>query len=108
MDPDDAAPSLAVEVVFAAAPHQVDVTPLRLAPPASAWDAVLASGVIGRHGLDPATVRLGVWCRACDRDQPLRDRDRVELYRPLRVDPKEARRQRYKGQKARRSIAAES
>jgi uncharacterized protein len=27
----------------------------------------------------------------------LRDRDRVEIYRPLLVDPKEARRQRYKG-----------
>jgi putative ubiquitin-RnfH superfamily antitoxin RatB of RatAB toxin-antitoxin module len=28
----------------------------------------------------------------------LRNRDRVELYRPLKVDPKEARRQRYRGQ----------
>ena len=29
-------------------------------------------------------------------DHPIREGDRVEVYRPLRVDPKEARRQRYR------------
>ena len=36
----------------------------------------------------------GIFGEACGRDRPLRDGDRVELYRPLSVDPKAARRAR--------------
>jgi putative ubiquitin-RnfH superfamily antitoxin RatB of RatAB toxin-antitoxin module len=56
-----------------------------------------------RHGLDPDTVLAGIWSRVQPPDTLLRDRDRVELYRALRVDPKEARRLRYKGAKAAKS-----
>ena len=41
-------------------------------------------------------LKLGVWGRARPLETPLRDRDRVEVYRALTVDPKEARRVRYK------------
>ncbi|MFY7864900.1 RnfH family protein [Roseateles sp.] len=41
-------------------------------------------------------LKIGVWGRVRGLDTPLRDRDRIEVYRPLTVDPKEARRQRYK------------
>ena len=44
----------------------------------------------------PGDLQVGVWGRKCDVTAVLRDRDRVELYRPLTVDPKEARRLRYK------------
>lgn len=40
-------------------------------------------------------LRLGIWGRVRPLDTPLRERDRIEVYRPLTVDPKEARRQRY-------------
>lgn len=40
-------------------------------------------------------LKTGVWGRLRPLDTPLRDRDRIEVYRPLTVDPKEARRQRY-------------
>jgi putative ubiquitin-RnfH superfamily antitoxin RatB of RatAB toxin-antitoxin module len=43
----------------------------------------------------PAGVSVGVWGRRCGEGDRLRDRDRVEFYRALAVDPKEARRQRY-------------
>ncbi len=43
-----------------------------------------------------AELKIGVWGRLKPLDTPLRDRDRIEVYRPLTVDPKEARRQRYK------------
>lgn len=39
--------------------------------------------------------RIGIWGRVRPLDTPLRERDRIEVYRPLTVDPKEARRQRY-------------
>jgi len=40
--------------------------------------------------------KLGIWGRQQPADTVLRERDRIEVYRPLTVDPKEARRQRYK------------
>lgn len=93
--------TIAVEVVYCAAPHQVDLTRLNLADSATVADALRASGVLLRHGLDPDALGLGIWGRLCRPDQRLRDRDRVELTRPLTVDPKEARRQRYRGKRAR-------
>jgi uncharacterized protein len=40
-------------------------------------------------------LRLGIWGRLRPLQTPLRERDRIEVYRPLTVDPKEARRLRY-------------
>ncbi|OWQ88292.1 hypothetical protein CDN98_06270 [Roseateles terrae] len=41
------------------------------------------------------TLKTGIWSKLRPLDTPLRSGDRVEVYRPLTVDPKEARRQRY-------------
>lgn len=48
-------------------------------------------------------LECGIWGRAATRDTVLRDRDRIEFYRPLRVDPKVARRERFNKQGARGS-----
>lgn len=94
----EAAGALRVEVVYCPAPGRADRIELRLAPGSTVADALQASGVLARHGLAAsADLKLGVWCRVATLDTPLRERDRVEVYRPLTVDPKEARRQRYKG-----------
>ncbi|MBA4176618.1 MAG: RnfH family protein [Leptothrix sp. (in: Bacteria)] len=90
---------LHVEVVYCPSPGEVDLRALSLAPGATVADAVRASGLLDRHDLVLADLRLGVWCRTRAADVPLRDRDRVEIYRPLTVDPKEARRQRYQRHK---------
>ena len=50
------------------------------------------------------TLKIGVWGRIKPLETILRDRDRIEVYRPLTVDPKEARRLRYK--KARERVPA--
>ena len=63
------------------------------------WAALARSGLAERHGLAADAWKVGVWGRLAPPAQPLRDLDRVELYRPLQVDPKEARRLRYKGQR---------
>lgn len=89
--------SFGVEVVYAPAPHVVDRVVLSLASGATVADALQASGLLARHGLTLDALAVGVWGRACALDLRLRERDRVEIYRPLQVDPKEARRQRYKG-----------
>lgn len=86
--------SLRVCVVYSAGPGHSDTTDLNLAAHSTVADALAHSGVLLRH---PAAAALacGVWGRAQSLDAVLRDRDRVEVYRPLTVDPKEARRQRY-------------
>lgn len=93
----EAAPGeLHVEVVYCPAPGHCDLVTLSLPAGSSLRDALAASGLCRRHGLSEASLLAGIWGRLQPLDARLRDRDRVELYRPLLVDPKEARRLRYK------------
>jgi putative ubiquitin-RnfH superfamily antitoxin RatB of RatAB toxin-antitoxin module len=90
---------LRVELAYSPAPRQVQWMMLDLPAGSSVADALSASGWPALHGLTPDKLRCGVWGRPQALDHILRDGDRVELYRPLRVDPKEARRLRYKRQR---------
>jgi uncharacterized protein len=88
---------LRIEVVYAAAPHQIEQRQLTVPPGATAADALRASGLAVLRDADTLdTLQLGIWGHKCTPDTVLRDRDRVELCRALVVDPKEARRQRYR------------
>jgi putative ubiquitin-RnfH superfamily antitoxin RatB of RatAB toxin-antitoxin module len=91
------AETLHVEVVYCPQPGQTDSVQLTFGGPATVADALRASGVLERHGLALDSVRAGIWCKVRELGVLLRDHDRVEVYRPLIVDPKEARRLRYKG-----------
>lgn len=91
---------LRVSVAYSPVAGQVDETELSLPEPATVKDAVMASGVLQRHpALSAEDLKVGVWGRLRPMGDALRDRDRVEIYRPLQVDPKEARRQRYRKHK---------
>lgn len=86
-----------VELVYAPTPHQLMHVALQLPSGSTAADALQRSGwrdEIGAEAFDG--LKLGLWGRACAPETVLRSRDRLELYRPLQVDPKEARRQRYR------------
>ncbi len=85
------------------APREVFEQVLRLPPGATVADAVAASELGRRHPqLDwRATLTPGIWGREAAWDRPLADGDRVELCRPLAVDPKVARRERFQRQGAR-------
>lgn len=50
-----------------------------------------------------AELMLGVWNKRANPDQLLVENDRIEIYRPLRVDPKIARRERFNRQGAKRA-----
>lgn len=101
MAPAEAMTGLRVEVVHCPQPGVTDLVALTLPAGATVADALRTSGLVERHALPAEGLRVGVWSRVCEPDTPLRDRDRVEIYRPLTVDPKEARRQRYKQHKER-------
>ena len=88
----EAETTLEVEVVYAL-PGRQTLLRLRAPAPLTAREAVLGSGVLEQHPeIDPAALRLGVFGRECDADRQLEDGDRVEIYRPLLMDPREARR----------------
>ncbi len=86
--------SLRVEVVYAL-PGGEDAVSLKLPSGSTAIDALRASGVLERHPeIDLARHEIGIHGKVVGADAPLRDRDRVEVYRALLVEPKEARRRR--------------
>lgn len=100
---------LHVEVVYSPAPREVDATALDLPAGATVLHALRASKVLERHPeIDLTVRRVGVWGRAVALSEPLRDADRVEIYRGLLVDPKEARRQRYQSHKQGKKPRTES
>ncbi len=82
-----------VEVVFALADRQELLT-VAIASGATASEAIDESG-IARKFPDQAlsACRLGIWGRLIDGGQVLQDGDRIEIYRPLIIDPRAARRQ---------------
>ncbi|MBB3176303.1 RnfH family protein [Variovorax sp. Sphag1AA] len=65
-------------------------------------DAILASGLAATYpAFDWQAAAPGIWGRAVEWTQEVANLDRVELCRPLAVDPKVARRERFKQQGAR-------
>ena len=91
-----------VTVAYAVAPRQVCEVGLTLPAGSTVQAAIEASGLRARFpDIDLAPGSVGVWGRKAPLEQQLRDRDRVEIWRPLRVDPKLARRERFGRQGAR-------
>ena len=88
------ADTIQIEVVYARAERQ-DVIPLTLAAGTTLKQAVEASGLQAKYpDIDPAKGKFGIYSKLAKPDTALRDRDRVEIYRPLIADPKEVRKQR--------------
>ena len=91
--------TIRVEVAYSPAPRQVDLQVFELPAGTTAGQAVLAAGLPERHpGFDLGTVTVAVWGRAVTPSTVLHDGDQLALCRPLTVDPKEARRVRYRAQ----------
>ena len=82
-----------VQVVYADRQRQI-VRAVEVASGASVNEAIRASAILAElpQGFEPAAI--GVWGRIVGGDETVRQGDRIELYRPLRMDPKEARRRR--------------
>jgi uncharacterized protein len=82
-----------VEVAYARPERQL-ILKLEVPAGTTAIEAVRLSGMEEQFPeIDLATNRLGVFGKLCRPERPLNAGDRVEIYRPLRVDPRVARRQ---------------
>ena len=85
---------ITVTIVYAL-PGAVIEIEVRLAAGATVAEAIERSGIAARlQGADIAGAPVGIFGKRVRRDAPLRNGDRVELYRQLIADPKTARRRR--------------
>jgi uncharacterized protein len=83
-----------VEVAYATASRQ-DVIEVALPPGATVEQAIRASGVLERFpDIDLTHQRVGIFGEKAQLRDPVRDGDRVEIYRRLIADPRETRRKR--------------
>jgi putative ubiquitin-RnfH superfamily antitoxin RatB of RatAB toxin-antitoxin module len=84
-----------ISVVYADPQRQI-VREIEIASDATVHDAIQVSGILGECPADFTPAGLGIFGRRVTADARLRDGDRIELYRPLLIDPKEARLRRAK------------
>ena len=92
-----------VAVVYALQQAQT-IVELELRQGATVADALTASrSKEFLPGNSFAGFRIGIWGASASPDTELRDRDRVEIYRELVADPKQARRQRARQQRVSRT-----
>jgi putative ubiquitin-RnfH superfamily antitoxin RatB of RatAB toxin-antitoxin module len=80
--------------VFALRDRQ-ELVALQLEAGATVAQAIEASALAEAFpDCDVAACEVGIWGQVVERSRCLQDGDRVEIYRPLRIDPRSARRQR--------------
>lgn len=93
-----------ITIVFSPAPRQVREWTLDVAAGSSAKEALQQSSVLSDFAeLALNALSTGIWGKRCSLNQKLKENDRIEIYRPLRVDPKVARRERFTRQGAKRA-----
>ena len=83
-----------IEVAYALPEEQVLIS-LDVEQGTTVEQAVRLSGVLEKFAdIDLTKNKFGIFGKATKLDEVLRDKDRVEIYRPLIADPKESRRKR--------------
>lgn len=83
-----------VEVVYALPQVQM-LVPVTLPEGATVEEAIRKSGLLEKFPeIDLGHNKVGIWSKAAELTAELREKDRVEIYRPLFADPKEVRRKR--------------
>ena len=85
---------LQVYVTYAKAQEEF-IRPLRVAPGTTVGQAIELSGVLASYPeINLVTQPVGIYGKKKTLDTLLRDRERIEIYRPLVADPKDSRRKR--------------
>lgn len=91
-------------LVYSPAPRQVREWTLVLPAGSTVAQAIESSGIFSVFpDLASGPLAIGIWGRKTTLKQGLQTQDRLEVYRPLRVDPKVARRERFSSQGVKKS-----
>jgi len=92
--------NIIIEVVYAL-PSEQTLLVQQVTSGATVTEALEASGILKKFPeIDLAKNKLGIFGKLTKPDAVLRDKDRIEIYRPLLADPKEVRRRRAEEGKA--------
>ncbi len=93
-----------VEVAYALAERQTLLS-FKVEEGITVRGAIEASGILDRHNqIDLTKDRVGIFSKFTTLDTVLREKDRVEIYRPLIADPKKVRKERAAKGKAMRNV----
>jgi putative ubiquitin-RnfH superfamily antitoxin RatB of RatAB toxin-antitoxin module len=83
-----------IEVAYALSKKQL-IIPIKVKDGTTAKEAIQVSGIIKKFPeIDLNINQIGIFGKLTQLDHVMRERDRIEIYRPLVADPKEIRRQR--------------
>lgn len=86
--------TIRIEIAYAL-PHEQILKSLQVAQGITAEQAIRQSGILEKQPeIDLAKNKIGIFGKLAKLDTALRDKDRVEIYRPLIADPKEVRKKR--------------
>ncbi len=88
-------------------PRRTSIIELSLPPGAAVADALQVLNGAAEASIEPWSGHVGIFGQRCSPQRVLQDGDRVELYRPLTMDAKSARRQRAKSAKSSRDDGRE-
>ena len=90
-----------IEVIYAL-PEEQQLITLDVEQGTTVEQAIKLSGVLEKYPeIDLANCKVGIFGKVTKTDEVLRDKDRIEIYRPLIADPKESRRKRAEKKEAR-------
>lgn len=82
---------ITVEVVYAL-PDEQTLLAFEIDQGATAKDVITQSGVLRQYpDIDLATQKIGLFGKVVKLDHQVREKDRIEIYRPLIADPKDVR-----------------
>ena len=85
---------ISVEVTYAL-PQKQEVLSLKIRSGALVSEAIERSGILRDFPeIDLGSAKVGIYGKQVKLDVVLRDKDRIEIYRPLIADPKEIRKKR--------------
>jgi hypothetical protein len=83
-----------VEVLYALPQEQI-LLEVNVPQGSTIEEALKASGILQKYpDIDLAINKIGIFSKLSKLDVVVRDKDRIEIYRPLIADPKEVRRKR--------------
>jgi len=87
--------TISVSVCYAISAQQQEIIAVTLPEKSTLDHAVRESGILNRHGeIDLTQYAVGIFGKIRENDYVLKDHDRIEIYKPLIIDPMQARRMR--------------
>lgn len=96
--------ALDISLLYSPGPRQVREWQVTLPTGSTVAQAIAVSGALAEFPeLAAGRLSVGIWGRKTSFRQVLHQQDRLEIYRPLRVDPKIARRERFNKQGVKKS-----